>query len=210
MKLSRDAILYEDNHLLIVNKKPGLLTLPEGKVVDSLLTRAKQYVKEEKQKAGNVFLHPVHRLDKLVGGIVVLAKTSKALSRLNQQIREHVWEKVYMARLDHPPPKDHDILHHKILQGNYHAYIDNNGKEATLEYWKIRGNFVRIRLLTGRYHQIRIQFATIGCPICGDLKYGSQKSSLKGEGIDLMHVRLRFLHPTTQEVMEIDCENLFL
>lgn len=207
MKLYDSEILFEDNHLLIVNKPPGLLTLSTEEVKDSVVERGKAYIKETYEKKGNVFLHQAHRIDRAASGIVVLAKTSKALSRLNEQIREGNWEKEYLVRTEKLPAKKQGELRNYLRKERYHAVLvdkeDPYAKYAHLTYQVEDDGVIRVRLLTGRYHQIRAQFAHIGCPICGDKKYGAKKKGRR-EGIDLHHTRLAFIHPVTKESLIID------
>ncbi|OGN62702.1 MAG: hypothetical protein A3F09_02240 [Chlamydiae bacterium RIFCSPHIGHO2_12_FULL_49_11] len=207
MKLSEKDILYEDNHLLILYKTGGLLTIPEGNITDSLLGRGKKYLKEKKQTSGNVFLYPPHRLDKPVSGIVVFAKTSKALSRLNEQIRDGVWQKEYLAHVDTVPSKVKGRLVHYLLQHNHRAYVydahKSGTKEAVLEYEVVGPHLIRIRLITGRYHQIRVQLSAIGSPIRGDAKYGSKT---KKEKIGLEHVKLTLLHPVSKMPLTVSSQ----
>ncbi len=207
MKLLDSEILFEDQHLLIIDKPPGLLTLPSEGVTDSALERGKAYIKEKYQKPGNVFLHQVHRLDRSASGILVMAKTSKALSRLNEQIREGLWEKTYLARTERLPKQPQGELIHFLKKGDYRTEVVPEGtplaKEARLTYKVREDGLLEIVLDTGRYHQIRAQLAAIGCPIRGDQKYGA---TTKGPsvGIDLHHWKLKFVHPVRKEIMYIN------
>ena len=205
MKFSDNEILHLDNHLLIVNKPPLLLTLPTLKVKDSVLTRAQETIREIYKKKGNVFVHPVHRLDRVASGIVVSAKTSKALSRLNEQIKEGGWKKTYVLRFEGKLPSNEGTLRHYLEKGDYHTKVveEGKGKEAVLHYRKTSENKAEVDLITGRYHQIRAQFSHIGCPICGDRKYGA-KTKGKQHGIDLHHKSLVFKHPILQELLTIN------
>ncbi len=199
MKLLDSEVLYLDNHLLIVNKPPLLLTLPTKEVQDSVQTRGQAWLKEKFKKPGNVFLHPVHRLDRVASGIVVCARTSKALSRLNEQIREGEWHKVYTLTFEGSLPAPSGTLRHFLEKQEYHTTVVSKGRgqEAVLHYKQIAPHTAQVELITGRYHQIRAQFSSIGCPICGDTKYGAQprEASL---GIALQHTQLTFLHPITK------------
>src|ERR1700733_4750889 len=162
-------ILYEDNHLLIVNKPAGILTQPNGTYQDNLQDHCRRWIKEKYRKPGAVFLEAIHRLDKPVSGIVVFAKTSKALSRLNLQSRSKQWKKLYHAIVEPIPPLSKDTLKHFISHGDKYAEIvDANhvsGKEAILHYRILEQNgeqaFLEIEIETGRYHQIRAQLAAI-------------------------------------------------
>lgn len=188
-------IIYCDNHLLVVEKPNGISTQPDLEIL------AKDWVKKQFQKTGNVFLHPIHRLDKVAGGIVVFARTSKALSRLQESMRKKEFIKVYYAIVEGHLSVKKGILKHNLKHSSFHAKIDPQGKEAILEYQieseKKDRSLLKIILETGRYHQIRIQFSTIGHPILGDQKYGSQNSL--GEAIALHHFKIQFCHPVTHK-----------
>lgn len=201
MKLLDSDVLYEDNHLLALYKAANLLTQPTAQEKDSLETRAKAWLKEKYQKPGAVYLHAVHRLDKPVSGIVLFAKTSKALSRLNESLRTKECEKIYRAEIEGSLLAQEGVLENILTHGEHEAYEDPHGKLARLHYKMIKTGLVEIRLETGRYHQIRLQLALSGHPILGDAKYGS-KVPYK-EGIALCHVRLTFPHPITKERLEI-------
>jgi 23S rRNA pseudouridine1911/1915/1917 synthase len=204
-------VLYEDNHLLIVNKPAGLLTQPSGTAQDSLEAQAKAWLKEKYQKPGNVFLEAIHRLDKPVSGIVVFAKTSKALARLNAAQRDKRSSKIYRAWLESPLTPPEGTLQHHLVHEEYRARISQPGdpqaKLARLHYrtLEMRGGHpvVEIELETGRYHQIRAQFAAAGAPLLGDAKYGS-RTPLPHEGIALHHFRLTLPHPITDELLTIE------
>jgi len=198
-------ILYEDNHLFVVVKPPGLLTQPSGTSQDSLEAQAKAFLKTRDHKPGNVFLEAVHRLDKPVGGIVVFAKTSKAVSRLNAAQREKKFRKVYHAHVEGKLAQKSGTLTHHLHHDHHLAKVDPEGKKAVLHYRVLEegelSSLVEVELETGRYHQIRVQFAHIGHPILGDHKYGS-KAEWK-DGIALTHVQIEFPHPITSEVLKI-------
>ncbi len=198
------TIVFEDNHLLVLNKPAGLLTQPSGTDQDSLEMQAKAYIKEKYQKPGNVFLEAVHRLDKPVSGIVVFAKTSKALSRLNESLRNKQAKKIYHAWVEGIPKQKEGTLENYLVHDDFIASVatKNNpqAKLARLSYkvLETQGDetLLEIILETGRYHQIRVQLSTIGHPILGDTKYGSKKSHPE---IALSHVRLEIEHPVTHE-----------
>jgi 23S rRNA pseudouridine1911/1915/1917 synthase len=198
-------ILYQDNHLFIVNKPAGILTQPSGTEQESLEQRAKDWIKIAYQKPGNVFLEAVHRLDKPVSGIVVFGRTSKALSRLGAFIRDRKTKKTYYALVEGCPAEQEGILQDYLVHGEHIAHIarqdDPQAKRARLSYQVIKKNnqttLLAIKPETGRYHQIRAQLAHMGCPIMGDYKYGSQMSF--AEGIGLHHGHLEIQHPTTLE-----------
>jgi 23S rRNA pseudouridine1911/1915/1917 synthase len=199
-------VLFEDNHVLILDKPHGLLTQPTDLEEKSLLTLARAFLKERDNKPGNVFLEPIHRIDKPVRGIVVFAKTSKALSRLMQAIKDKKCTKVYHATVTGKVPKKEGSLKDKLVHGNFRAELSEEGKESILHYKVIKKEgpytYLEILLETGRYHQIRMQLSLIGCPIVGDAKYGSLEH-LPGGAIALEHYKFSFPHPTTKEVIEI-------
>lgn len=204
-------ILYEDNHLLILNKQAGLLTEPSGTAMDSLLDQGKNYLKEKYQKQGNVYLGIVHRLDKPASGIVLFAKTSKALSRLNAYMREKKFKKTYMALVEKQPAKDDMILENYLVHDDYKAIISHknnpDAKFCRLQFKvvkKTKNSFLlEVLLETGRYHQIRAQLGHIQCPILGDQKYGSTTILPEKNVIALHHSKLEFIHPVTGEFLVI-------
>lgn len=212
-------VLYHDNHLLAVNKPAGLLTQPSGTDQDNLEDRAKAYIKEVKNKPGNVFLHAAHRLDRVVSGVVLFACTDKALSRLNADMRGHKFTKIYHAMVCGTPPQAEGSLRHFLIHDDFCAKVakegDRDAKECLLDYRVIAPaggsgptiksdqSLLEIQLHTGRYHQIRAQLAAIGCPIAGDEKYGS-KIKLPGGAIALHHVRLTVIHPVTKDEIVIE------
>lgn len=202
MKLLDKEILYLDNHLLIVDKPPLVPTQPTDRSQDSIQTRAEEYIREKFQKKGKAFLHPVHRLDRLASGIVVCARTSKALSRLNDQIRLGQWKKTYIVRHEGRLPEPQGTLIDHLERQEYRSIVSPQGKRAELSYKVIDAKRAYIYLKTGRYHQIRVQLAHIGCPICGDEKYGSHEKAIS-PGIDLHHTELSFPHPITKQMLNI-------
>lgn len=189
-----DNVAYLDNHVLVFWKRAGITTQPE------LVEEAKAFLKEEFAKPGNVFCEPIHRLDRVVSGWVLFARTSKALSRLMQAMREKKIRKTYLAEVSGQLPDGAGTLKHRLVHGDRRAIIDPRGKEAILHY-RQRGKEVLIDLETGRYHQIRAQLSHMGCPIDGDGKYGSK--CRRDEGIALSHIHLTFPHPITGEMVEI-------
>ncbi len=201
-------ILYLDNHVLVLNKPKGLLTLPSIHESDCLVERGKLILKEKFNKPGNVFLHSVHRLDRSASGIVVLARTSKALSRLNETLREGEWRKIYHLTHEGVLPKKEGEIISYLERLEYHTKVvrEGQGKKAVLRYKCLEGPVVEVELFTGRYHQIRAQFSSLGCPIRGDTKYGAQL--LRKVGIDLHHTRLTFPHPITKELLTIESPRL--
>lgn len=196
-------ILYEDNHLLALDKPTGILTQPNGTDRESLEERAKKWLKEKYQKKGNVYLHAVHRLDKPVAGVVLFAKTQKGLSRMNLLMREGKIKKFYRAWIEGTLASDGTLVS-KLVHGNKKAMVSEEGKPSKLHYRVLKHErnmtLVEVELMTGRYHQIRAQFAEIGFPIVGDAKYGAKPV---GEGILLCHVTMEFAHPVTGEKIEI-------
>ena len=199
-----DDILYEDNHLLIVNKRCGDLVQPDPSGESALEDQIKAFIKRRDAKPGEVFLGVVHRIDRPVSGAVVFAKTSKALVRLNEMIREGRIHKVYWALTEATPDPESGELRHYILRDgrtNRSRACDapkGDAKEARLRYATLGAGtnytLVEVELLTGRHHQIRAQLSKVGCPIRGDLKYGARRS-LPGGGISLHSRRVEFEHP---------------
>ncbi len=205
---SPDDILYEDNHLLIVNKHCGDLVQPDPSGESALEDRIKRFIKERDGKPGEVFLGVVHRIDRPVSGAVLFAKTSKALVRLNEMIREGRIRKVYWALTENRPEAESGELRHYILRDgrtNRSKAFDAprpEAKEARLKYRMAGYTLLEVELLTGRHHQIRAQLSKIGCPIRGDLKYGA-KRSLPGGGISLHSRQVAFDHPVRHEQVEV-------
>ena len=198
------VILFEDNHLLVVNKRPGELVQGDATGDPSVLDTAKALLKVRDAKPGNVFLGLPHRLDRPVSGVVILAKTSKALSRLAARFREGEVDKTYWAVVETvPDPPASELLNHllKDSRRNVSRVVPPGtvgAKEARLTYRLVgtsrRYAFVTVNLLTGRHHQIRAQLSAAGCPIKGDLKYGASRSD-PGGGIHLHARRLAMAHP---------------
>lgn len=195
---------YCDNHLLVAIKPQGVPTQPHEGSSGSLEESVKAWVKEEFKKPGNVFLHVIHRLDKPVGGLVLFARTSKALSRLNEASRKKEIERSYLAIVEGVLLNQKGKLEHHLHHGDHRAVVDAKGKYASLTYKVIEkrshSTVVSVKLDTGRYHQIRAQFAAIGHPILGDKKYGSSK----GDGIQiaLWCNQISFQHPILQKRMD--------
>jgi 23S rRNA pseudouridine1911/1915/1917 synthase len=195
--------LYHDNHLLALNKPAGLLTQPSGTARDNLEDQAKEYIKQIKNKPGNVYLHAVHRIDRVVSGIVLFACTDKALSRLNADLRARRFKKTYLALVHGVPPQDKGTLSHFLTHGDFRADVVSadapGARECRLDYKTLNRSeslsMLEIELHTGRYHQIRAQLAAVGCPIYGDGKYGAP-SRLPGGTIALHHTLLGITHPT--------------
>ena len=201
-------IVFEDNHLIAAIKKPGQTVQPEPGKPTSLEEEVKTYIKSKYEKPGEVFLGVIHRLDMPVSGIVLFARTSKALARMNEQFQKRQVRKIYEAIVEHIPPHEKELITHWLNrdeQRNFtKAFIsDTKGADKaqlTYEVINIEGKKtnVRIELHTGRKHQIRAQLSAIGCPIVGDVKYGAA-AALPDQSISLKAVELGFVHPVTKE-----------
>ncbi|MDY4991229.1 MAG: RluA family pseudouridine synthase [Prevotella sp.] len=206
-------VIYEDNHIIIVSKATGEIVQGDKTGDIPLSDTVKQYIKEKYQKPGNVFLGVVHRLDRPVSGLVVFAKTSKALARLNEMFRVGDVHKTYWAIVKNRPAVEEDTLTHWIVrnekQNKSYAYDKEvkNSKKAVLHYRLISSStnyhLIEVRLFTGRHHQIRCQLAKIGCPIKGDLKYGAPRSNPDGS-ISLLSRHVEFVHPVSKEPISCD------
>lgn len=205
-------ILYEDNHIIAVNKAVGEIVQGDKTGDPSLCETLKQFLKEKYNKPGNVFVGLPHRLDRPVSGIVIFAKTSKALERLNEMFRNGNVKKIYWAITKETPELHEAELSHWILRNEKKnksfAYSKEvkGSKHALLHYCHIAAsnnyNLLEVELKTGRHHQIRCQLSAIGCPIKGDLKYGAKRSNIDG-GISL-HARFaEFIHPVSKELITI-------
>lgn len=200
--------LFEDNHLLAANKPAGLLTQDSGTDQESLEGMLRAWIKERDHKPGNVFLHALHRLDKGASGIVLFAKSQKSLSRMTKAFRDKTTKKNYWALVEGKVSDQEGSLEHYLTHGDFHAAVVDSkhpqGKHSILHYKTVTSSekfsLIEVELITGRYHQIRAQWADHGHPLLGDEKYGSK---LPFEGIALHHRMLTFVHPTTQEKMEI-------
>ncbi len=205
-------VLFEDNHLIIVNKRPGDIVQGDKTGDTALSEIVKEYLKIKYNKPGNVYLGVVHRLDRPTSGIVVFAKTSKALSRMNKLFSEGKTQKTYWAVIKNPTPKESDTLVHWLVRNTKqnksyaHAKEVPQSKKAILDYRllkKLTTYFLlEIALKTGRHHQIRAQLSALGSPIKGDLKYGAERSNKDGS-IHLHSRKLAFEHPVKKEWMEI-------
>lgn len=216
-------VLYEDNHIIVVNKAPGEIVQGDKTGDKPLSEIVKEWIKETHAKPGNVFLGVAHRLDRPVAGIVVFAKTSKALARLNDMFRNGDIHKTYWAITRNNPATPQATLTHYITstERNNKSYASDTAKpgakEARLQYRVIgrsdRYNLLEVNLLTGRKHQIRVQLAAIGCPVKGDLKYGDKRSNPDGS-ISLMARRIQFVHPVSKKPIDITApvpaDNLWL
>ena len=204
-------IVYEDNHLIIVNKACGEIVQGDRTGDEPLVETLKQWIKEKYQKPGNVFCGVIHRIDRPTCGLVVFARTSKGLSRMNELFRKGEVHKTYWAIVKNRPPKSADTLTHYLVaheKGNRTFVYDSpreGAQKAVMKYRVIakgeRYHLLEVELLTGRKHQIRAQLSHIGCPIKGGLKYGAQRSN-PGGGISLQSHRIRFQHPVSK--LDID------
>jgi len=206
--LIAEQILYEDNHLLIVNKPNGVLSQGDKTKDPTIIDMAKAYIKEKYDKEGEVFLHPVSRIDRPVSGALVLARTSKALSRMTQLIKQREIDKFYVALVKRRPKEEQaELIHHlskdtRINKVKAFVKPKSYTKEARLSYKLIYHskylNVLTVQLFTGRPHQIRVQLAAIHCPIIGDSKYG-YKEGKKQDFIYLHCRKLSFIHPVKKE-----------
>lgn len=205
-------ILHEDNHIIVVNKRVGDIVQGDKTGDQPLSDIVKEYIKDKYNKPGEVFLGVVHRLDRPTTGIVVFARTSKALTRLNELFKNRETQKTYWAIVKNKPPKSQDNLVHYLKRNEKNntskAHFNEvpESKIASLDYaiFKELQNYfaLEINLHTGRHHQIRAQLAAIGCPIKGDLKYGFDRSNPDG-GIHLHARKLIFFHPVTKELLTL-------
>lgn len=206
------TVLYEDNHIIIVNKTTSEIVQGDKTGDKPLSEIIKEYLKEKYNKPGNVFCGVTHRLDRPVSGIVVFAKTSKALSRLNEMFKNKDIKKTYWAIVKNMPKVEEATLKHYLVknekQNKSYAYDNEkpNSKLAILHYKLLaqseKYNLLEVDLQTGRHHQIRCQLAKIGCPIKGDLKYGSERSNPDG-GISLHARQISFIHPVSKVLIEV-------
>lgn len=206
-------VLYEDNHIIIVNKAPSEIVQGDKTGDKPLCDIVKEYLKEKYNKPGNVFCGVVHRLDRPVSGVVVFAKTSKALARLNDMFREKDVQKTYWAIVAARPPHDKAVLENYLVRNEkmnksfaYDREVPSS-KRAVLDYELIahseRYFLLEVHLHTGRHHQIRCQLAKMGCPIKGDLKYGAKRSNPDGS-ISLHARSVRFIHPVSKQEIYVE------
>lgn len=207
------TVVYEDNHIIVVNKQASEIVQGDKTGDIPLSEMVKDYLKEKYQKPGNVFVGVTHRLDRPVSGLVIFAKTSKALSRLNEMFRIGSVHKVYWAIVKGEPEKHEAELEHWLVrnekQNKSYAYEREvkGAKKAVLRYRMIgrsdNYSLLEVELMTGRHHQIRCQLAKMGCPIKGDLKYGSARSNSDGS-ICLHARRVSFVHPVSKLPIELE------
>lgn len=202
-KLPKINIVYEDNHLLVVEKPIGIPVQEDSSKDIDMVTILKKYRKEKENKPNEAYIGLVHRLDRPVGGIMVFAKTSKAASRLSNQIRENKFHKTYLAVVEGTLPKK-QLLEDYLLKDNKtnitKVVTKEKGKYSCLEYEVLKEkdnlSLVKINLITGRSHQIRVQFSSRSHPLIGDSKYGNNKNNID---IALFAQSISFIHPTTKE-----------
>jgi 23S rRNA pseudouridine1911/1915/1917 synthase len=203
-------VVYEDNHLIIIYKESGEIVQGDKTGDRPLSDMVKQYLKEKYNKPGEVFLGVVHRLDRPVAGLVVFARTSKALARLNKMFAEGEVHKTYWAITKNTPREPEGTLTHWLVRNEQqnksyaHDHEVPRSKKAVLHY-KVIGHtdnycLIEVQLMTGRHHQIRCQLAAMGCPIKGDLKYGAQRSNPDGS-ISLLSHRVEFVHPVSKALI---------
>lgn len=212
LKSIKSRILFEDNHLIIINKLPSEIVQGDKTGDESLIDTVKQYIKLEYNKPGNVFLGLVHRIDRPVSGAVIFAKTSKALSRMNEQVKAREIQKIYWAIVKNRPDPLNGKLTHWLIKNpknNKSTAYDSEKKgtkKAELSYQLVDQSkdfhLLEVELHTGRHHQIRVQLAKIGCVIKGDLKYGASRSN-KDASISLHARKLIFTHPVSKERLTI-------
>lgn len=205
-------VLYEDNHIIIINKAAGEIVQGDKTGDKSLCDTMKQYIKEKYAKPGNVFIGLPHRLDRPVSGIVVFAKTSKALERLNTMFRDGNVKKIYWAITKGVPPGSEGeistwILRNEKMNKSFSYPKEVKGSKHALLYYRFIAksqnyNLLEVELKTGRHHQIRCQLASMGCPIKGDLKYGAARSN--PDGSISLHARyIEFTHPVSKEPIKV-------
>ncbi|MDR0962018.1 MAG: RNA pseudouridine synthase [Mediterranea sp.] len=209
------TVVYEDNHLIVVNKTASEIVQGDKTGDTPLSETVKQYLKEKYQKPGNVFIGVTHRLDRPVSGLVIFAKTGKALARLNEMFKNGEVKKTYWAVVKNRPPQPEGELTHYLVrnekQNKSYAYDREvpGSKKAILHYRVLRAldNYylLEVDLKTGRHHQIRCQLSKMGCPIKGDLKYGAARSN--PDGSICLHARfIRFIHPVSKEEISLEAD----
>tara|TARA_B100000768_G_scaffold114276_1_gene105791 strand:+ start:1009 stop:1680 length:672 start_codon:yes stop_codon:yes gene_type:complete len=205
-------VLYEDNHIIVVNKKAGDLVQGDKTGDKPLGEFVKSYLREKYNKPGNIFCGVIHRLDRPVSGAVIFAKTSKALTRMNKLFREKTIKKTYWAIVEKPPLKKEDRLEHYLIKNQQknksRAYSKpyEGALKSVLDYSVLktldRYTLLKVEPISGRHHQIRVQLSTIGCCIKGDLKYGAKRSN-KDASISLHAKEISFIHPVKNEAIKV-------
>lgn len=213
--IGAEDVLYEDNHLIAINKNPSDIVQGDKTGDEPLSESVKKYIKEKYQKPGNVFIGLIHRLDRPASGVVVFARTSKALSRMNELIRDNKIRKTYWAVVKNKPPENEGILVHYLIKNQSRntsfAYAEpgKERKKAELKYRIVDKSdnyyLLEIDLITGRHHQIRVQLSAIGCPIKGDLKYGFDRSN-RNASIHLHAREISFVHPVSKVKIQITAD----
>ena len=206
-------VLYEDNHLIAVNKKSGDIIQGDKTGDTPLSDYVKLYIKKKYKKIGDVFLGTIHRLDRPTSGVILFARTSKCLKRMNEQFRNKEIKKTYWAIVNNAPPQDFGTLANNLQKNekkNKSFVTKNlNGKSAILDYKLLKrlDNFYHLEVTpkTGRHHQIRVQLSNIGCIIKGDLKYGAKRSN-RDASIHLIAKKIEFTHPVKKELISINAE----
>ena len=206
-------VIYEDNHIIVVNKAPGEIVQGDKTGDKPLSEYIKEYLKEKYDKPGNVFCGVVHRIDRPVGGLVIFAKTSKALERLNRMLREGEIHKTYWALVEGTPEKPESTIKNflksdgRLNKTFVSSEKDQEAKESILKYKTIsngdRYTLLEVELITGRKHQIRVQLSNMGNPIKGDLKYGARRSNPDGS-ISLLAKKITFVHPVSKQLIELE------
>jgi 23S rRNA pseudouridine1911/1915/1917 synthase len=212
MKTLQEQVVFEDNHLIIINKRASEIVQGDRTGDETLPDKIKLFLKEKYQKPGNVFCGVVHRLDRPTSGIVVFAKTSKGLERMNKLFKEKETQKTYWAIIEEKPPKNSDTLVHYLKKNekqnkSYASLTETkDSKKAILHYQLLKSSdnyhLLEIILETGRHHQIRCQLASINCHIKGDVKYGAKRSNVDGS-IHLHARKLAFVHPISKEEIKL-------
>ncbi len=208
-------VIYEDNHLIAINKPAGMLVQGDRTGDIPLSEHVKQYIKEKYKKQNNVYLGVTHRIDRPVSGVLLFARTSKALARLNKMFQDKTIQKTYWAVVKNNPPKMEDTLVHYLVKDQVRnkskAYpIERKGtKRAETQYKWLQSSdnyhLLEMKPLTGRHHQIRVQLSTIDCPIKGDIKYGFKRTN-KDASIHLHARKIEFIHPVSKEPIIITAE----
>lgn len=205
------SIIYEDNHLIAVNKHAGVLVQGDKSKDPPLPEDVKAYIKEKYDKPGDVFLGVVHRIDRPVSGLVLFARTSKATVRLNKAFKDNHIDKTYWAIVTKKPPKKEDHLKQYLLKDSKKnkSFVSNDQSKAKLSELKYRwiadskeGNLLEVKPITGRHHQIRVMLSNMGCPIMGDLKYGAPKVNMNGN-IALHALSMELMHPVKKEKLKL-------
>ncbi|MCB9353682.1 MAG: RluA family pseudouridine synthase [Lewinellaceae bacterium] len=211
--MSEIAVIYEDNHLLAVNKPAGWLVQGDRTGDETLTDRSRQYIKEKYEKPGAVFLHPAHRIDRPVSGAVLFARTDKALSRLTTAFRDQKVQKTYLALVIQAPGQPTGVLRHFLLKDENKNLVKaferpRPGAKESITTYDVIGqagaySLLKVTPATGRPHQIRVQLAALGCPIAGDLKYGAP-APLPDASIGLHCRSMELMHPVRKEVLLLE------